>query len=111
MTTLKALEYTHRHPTSNNTKDPLIKSIVKYRNDPCIFATGEIRNSTHEPPFSSSNNDRKGMLLEIRILSPLKASQDTDTPTKVLKLIQIFLPILFSQVPVAPSEVWYFHLF
>lgn len=86
MTTLKALEYAHCHPTSNNTKDPLIKSIVKYRNNPCIFATGEICNRTHEPPFSSSNNDRKGTLLEIRILSPLKASQDTDTPTKVIEI-------------------------
>ena len=72
---------------------------MKYWNNPCIFATGEICNRTHDSLFSSYKNDRNGTLLEICNLNPLQANQDTDTPTKVTEInSDIFTDFMHSSL-------------
>ena len=49
---LKIAEYTNCDPVSNNINDPVIKSIVNYRNHPSILKIGEVFNRKQCSLFS-----------------------------------------------------------
>ena len=108
VTSLKVPEYAKCDPFSNNSSDPIIKSMVKYRNHPCILATGELSNKTHESPILFSNRGRKEILLEIYSLSPLKTGQDTDIPTRIIKIDPYVLTDFIHSSSTTTSKVSFF---
>ena len=55
----KTPEYTNYDSISNDINDPIIKSIVKYRNHPSILPKGEVRNRIKKSSFSFSDIDKK----------------------------------------------------
>ena len=68
---------------SHNIGDPLMKAIMKYRFHPSIVAIKKNCNSGLS--FSFSQVERHKILNEINNLKTNKATQSTDTPTKLIK--------------------------
>ena len=96
---LKIAESANCDPISDNINDPVIKSIVKYRN--------HLRKQCSL--FSFSHVDKGQILKEIFNLDSTKASQEQTFPQKLLKIMQIFLQIFFFQVLIIPSQLPSFH--
>ena len=78
---LKIAEYANCDSISDNINDPVIKSIVKYRNHPSILKIGEVCNRKKCSFFFFWHADKE----EILSLDSTKVSQYTDIPTKVIK--------------------------
>ena len=64
---LKIAESANCDPISDNINDPVIKSIVKYRNHPSILKIGEVCNKKRCSLFSFSHVDNEQLLKEIQI--------------------------------------------
>ena len=64
--------------------DPVIKSILKYRDHPSVLAIGEVCKEKYDNPFLFTGISKE-ILKEIVNLNTSKACQDTDVPTKILK--------------------------
>ena len=89
--------------------DPSIKCIVKYRNHPSILVIREVYSRTKKPSFSFSDIDKKEILLEICNLNSSKVSQDTDIPTKIIKInVDIFTDFIHSAFNIS-LKVRFFH--
>ena len=82
---IKIAEYANCDPTSDNINDPVIKSIVKYRNHPTILKIGEVCRLQPDSLFFFAGADRQQMLKEILSLDSAKESQDTDIPIKIIE--------------------------
>ena len=82
---LKITEYANCNPISDKINDPVIQSIVKYRNHPSILKIGEVCNRKQCSLFSFSQLDKAEILKEILSLDSEEVSQDTDIPTKTIK--------------------------
>ena len=48
---IKITEYSNCEPLANNISDPVLKSVVKYRNHLSILAIGEVCNKHHSLSF------------------------------------------------------------
>ena len=59
--------------------------------------------------FSFLHVDKEQILKEILDLDSTKASQDTDIPKKILKIMQIFFQIFSFQVLIIQSQLPSFH--
>ena len=59
---------------------------MKYRDHPSILTIGEVCKEKSDSPFLFTGIDKEDILKEIQNLDASKASQDTDVPTKILKL-------------------------
>ena len=70
-------------PISSDINDPVLKSILKYKDHPSIKATEKI--SKLNNLFKFSNVEKKEVLNEIVNLDASKSCQDTDVPTKIIK--------------------------
>ena len=81
---LKITEYANCNPISDKINDPVIKSIVKYRNHPSTLKIGEVCNTKKCSLFSFSHLDKAEILKEILSLDSAEVSQDTDIPTKTI---------------------------
>ena len=68
---------------SGNISDPILKGIVKYRNHPCMKAIRKVPISSDSFSFDIVN--RKKILEEISSLDHIKACQQSDIPTKIIK--------------------------
>ena len=69
-------EYQMSDPISNDVSDPVLKSILKYKDHPSIKAMEKI---------TKLNSLKREILHEIVNLDASKSCQDTDVPTKVIK--------------------------
>ena len=76
-------EYTVSDSISNDINDPVLKSILKYKDHPSIKAIEKI--SKLNNLFKFSNAEKREILNEIVNLDALKSCQDTDVPTKIIK--------------------------
>ena len=84
-------------PISDNINDPVLKAIAKYKNHPSIKAIEKIPKPDNL--FNFSNVDKEEVFKEIISLDALKASQDTDVPTIVIKEnADIFSHFLYPSV-------------
>ena len=101
-------EYQVSDPISNNVSDPVLKSILKYKDHPSIKAIKKI--AKPNSLFKFSNVERRKILHEIVNLDASKSSQDTDVPTKIIKE-NAFLQTLFTRQLVRQSIKTSFHLF
>ena len=72
----KIAEYANCDPISDNINDPVVKSIVKYRNHPSILKIGEVCNKKQCSLFSFSHVDKEQILKEILTEDSAKANQD-----------------------------------
>ena len=70
-------------PISNDINDPVLKSILKYKDHPSIKAIEKI--SKLNNLFKFFNVEKKEVLNEIVNLDASKSCQDTDVPTKIIK--------------------------
>ena len=70
-------------PISNDINDPVLKSILKYKDRPSIKATEKIPKLNNL--FKFSIVEKRKVLNEIVNLDASKSCQDTDVPTKVIK--------------------------
>ena len=70
-------------PISNDINDPVLKSILKYKDHPSINAIEMISKLNNLLNFS--NAEKREILNEIVNLDALKSCQDTDVPTKIIK--------------------------
>ena len=83
--TIKNLEnpqYNQADTICQNIKDPVIKTIIKYRNPPRVIA---IKERCTNSRFSFSFIEKKYILKEIKNLQIKKATQDSDIPTKLIR--------------------------
>ena len=83
--TIKNLEnpqYNEADTICQNIKDPVIKTIIKYRNPSRVIA---IKERCTNSRFSFSFIEKKYILKEIKNLQIKKAPQDSDIPTKLIK--------------------------
>ena len=85
VTNLNIPEYYQYDPIAGSIVNSINKSIVKYRSHPSILAIRELCNRGKEFPFAFSQVYREEILQGISNLDILKASQDMDIPTKVIK--------------------------
>lgn len=85
VTNLDIPEYYQCEPIAGSIDNSINKSIVKYRSHPSILAIRELCNRGKEFPFAFSQVYREEILQGISHLDILKASQDMDIPTKVIK--------------------------
>ena len=76
-------EYPVSDPISNDINDPVLKSILKYKDHPSIKAIEKI--SKLHNLFKFSNVEKREVLNEIVNLDVSKSCQDTDVPTKIIK--------------------------
>ena len=76
-------EYPVSDPISNDDSDPVLKSILKYKDRPSIKAIKKI--AKPNSLFRFSNVEKREILHEIVNLDASKSCQDTDVPTKVIK--------------------------
>ena len=70
-------------PISNDINDPVLKSILEYKDRPSIKAIGKISKLNSLSKFS--NVEKREILNEIVNLDASKSCQDTDVPTKIIK--------------------------
>ena len=76
-------EYPVSDPISNDDSDPVLKSILKYKDRPSIKAIKKI--AKPNSLFRFSNVEKREILHEIVNLDSSKSCQDTDVPTKIIK--------------------------
>ena len=76
-------EYPMFDAISNNVNDPILKSILKYKDHPSIKAIEKI--SKLNSLFKFSNMAKTEILNEIVNLDASKSCQDRDVPTKIIK--------------------------
>ena len=70
-------------PVCENTNDPFLKAIVRYRNHRSIVTIKKFCNSKSN--FSFKNVQKEEILKELNNVNINKATQNTDIPTKVIK--------------------------
>ena len=63
--------------------DPNLRAIMKYRNHPNVLTI--LDKDKNNSKFTFSHVTKEEVLKEIGNLDTTKSSQDTDTPTKVIK--------------------------
>ena len=80
---LNIAEYPVSDPISSNINDPVLKSVLKYKDHPSIKAIEKI--SKLNSLFKFSNLEKREILNEIVNLDASKSCQDTDVPTKIIK--------------------------
>ena len=83
ITTRGISQYNETEPVSHDIGDPLMKAIMKYRFHPSTVAIKKNCNSGLS--FSFSQVERDEIIKEINNLKTDKATQSTDTPTKLIK--------------------------
>ena len=83
VTNLNIPKFNQIDQTSENTIDPVIKAILKYRAYPSIIAIKE--NCTSISNFDFSFVEKVDIPNEIKMLKSNKATQNTDIPTKLIK--------------------------
>ena len=94
---LEITQLNKNDPISENIGDPLIKSIVKFRNHPSIIAIKEKFDQSYL--FNFSNISQGNILQQIANLDTNKAIQSTDIPTKIIKRnSDIFSDFIFSNI-------------
>ena len=76
-------EYPVSDPISNDINDPVLKSILKYKDHPSIKGIEKISKLNNLLKFS--NVEKREVLNEIVNLDASKSCQDTDVPTKIIK--------------------------
>ena len=76
-------QYNVDDPICENINEPLLKTIVRYRNHPSIVAIKKFCNSKSH--FSFKNAQKEEILKELNNLNINKATQNTDIPTKIIK--------------------------
>ena len=101
VTNLNIPQFNQIDRTSENISDPVIKAIVKYRAHPSIIAIKE--NCTSKSNFNFSFVEKVDILKEIKMLQSNKATQNTNIPTKLPKLLFITLNKCIEQ-SVFPSK-------
>ena len=74
-------------PICENINDPLLNAIVKYRNHLSIVAIKKLCNSKSH--FSFKNVQKEDIFQELNNQNINKAAQNTDVPTKVIKILEI----------------------
>ena len=84
-TNLKIPAYVDINSNLESVSDPIIKSILKYRDHSSILAIGKVCKEKSDSPFLFTGIDREEILKEILILDASKTCQDADVPTKILK--------------------------
>ena len=73
---------------AENTDDPTLKVIAKWRNHPSILAiASEDKNSAK---FSFNFVSKEDVLTEIKMLDVSKAIQESDIPVKIIKANENF---------------------
>ena len=77
-----------------NQEDPLENLVLKYKNHPSIRAILDISPNTS---FSLKMVSKKDIEKGILNLNVARASQDSDTPTKIIKNSNIFFDILLKE--------------
>ena len=70
-------------PISNDVNDPVLKSILKYKDHPSIKAIEKI--AKPNSLFKFSDVEKRKILHEIVNLDASKSCQDTDVPAKFIK--------------------------
>ena len=84
-------------PISNDINDPVLKSIVKYKDHLSIKAVEKI--SKLKSLFKFSNVEKREILNEIVNLDASKSCPDTDVPKKIMKEnVDIFLDFLHPAI-------------
>ena len=84
-------------PICENINDPLLKAIVRYRNQPSIVAIKKFWDS--KSYFSFKNIQKEEILKELNKLNINKATKITDIPTKIIKEnSDIFGDLVFSNL-------------
>ena len=76
-------EYLVSDPISNDVNDPVLKSILKYKDHPSIKAIEKI--SKLNSLFKFSNVEKREILDQIVNLDASKSCQDTDVLTEIVK--------------------------
>ena len=76
-------EYQVPDPISNDVNDPVLKSILKYKDHPRVKAIEKI--AKLNSLFKFSNVEKRKILHEIVNLDASKSCQDTDVPTIIIK--------------------------
>ena len=79
-----------------NTSDPVLKAIIKYRSHPSIKAIKEQCNTNFYFSFSQIGHDE--IMKELNNLDTNKAIQNTDMPTKLIKEKDIFANFIFENL-------------
>ena len=98
VTNLKISAYVDSNCNLENVADPIIKLILKYRDDPSILAIGEVCKEKSGSSFLFTGIDKGKTLKKILVLDTSKACQDTDVPTqKFSKKMQIFLQTFYTR--------------
>ena len=94
---LDTQQYNVDDPIWENTNDPFLKAIVRYRTHPSIITIKKFCNSKSH--FSLKNIQKEEILKEINNLNINKATQNTDIPTKTIKEnSDIFGDFIFSNL-------------
>ena len=83
ISSLNIPEYPVSDSISNDINDPVLKSILKYKDHPSIKAIEKI--SKLNNLFKFFNAEKREIFNEIVNLDALKSCQDTDVPTKIIK--------------------------
>ena len=76
-------EYPISNPYYNKIRDPVFKTILKYKGHPSKKAVERTQKS--KDLFNFSNVEKKEIFLEIDCLDTSEACQNTDVPTKIIK--------------------------
>ena len=77
-------EYPASDLISNDLNDPVLKSILKYKDNPSIKAIEKIAKPNRL--FKFSNVEKREILNEIVNIAASKSCQDADVPTKIIKV-------------------------
>ena len=90
-------EYPVSDPISNDDSDPVLKSILKYKDRPSIKAIKKI--AKPNSLFRFSNVEKREILHEIVNLDASKSCQDTDVPTIIIKEnADIFADFIYTAI-------------
>ena len=88
--------YNQVEPICQNIKDPLIKAIIKKKNQPIIIA---IKERYTNSKFSCSFTEKNDVLKEIKYLQINEATQDSGISTKLVKNnSDLFLDFIFTNL-------------
>ena len=90
VTNLKIPEYTDSDSSSENITDPIIKTILKYRNHPSMLPIGEPCQERSTSPFSFSEVFKEEVLRYILNLDTSKTCEDTYVPQDLSRKRHIF---------------------
>ena len=90
VTNLKIPEYADYDPIVNNISDPILKVILRYKNNPSILTIEEVCKKSHKFSFSFSQVGKKDMLEEIQRLDIKKRLRNQIFPSELLKKTQTY---------------------